>query len=113
MYDFLRKTRITEKDVKNKLVLDVGCGNGRYSLSASELGAGQVIGIDLIPSVYKTHKRLKKRNVQCVQADIFNLPFYSIREYISPFIPEFKPQNIKNVNPECFFQDIMAFLDTS
>ncbi len=33
-------------DVKNKSILDVGCGSGRYSVDFAQRGAKEVIGID-------------------------------------------------------------------
>lgn len=61
---------------KDKIVLDVGCGMGRYVNVVSKLGAKEVVGIDIIRSVdvaYSFTKELK--NVNFIQADILNLPF--------------------------------------
>src|SRR3990167_3209856 len=43
---FQNKSLLKPDEVKNKLVLDAGCGNGRYSYWAAQYG-GKVIGIDL------------------------------------------------------------------
>src|SRR5262245_54133923 len=42
---FTEKTGLTAADVKGKLVLDVGCGAGRFSEVVSRWG-GRVVGID-------------------------------------------------------------------
>ncbi|MBT3940962.1 methyltransferase domain-containing protein [Candidatus Woesearchaeota archaeon] len=72
---FHEKTLLRSKELKGKLVLDAGCGNGRYTYQARKCGA-EVFGFDLGPGVesaYKNTKHLGK--VHIIQADIFNLPF--------------------------------------
>ena len=64
-------------ELKDKLVLDAGCGMGRYSEVASKFGAN-VIGVDYSFAVDEAYENIGKRpNVQFIQADIFNLPFAS------------------------------------
>lgn len=59
-----------------KLVLDAGCGMGRFSVSAAGLGAGRVIGVDLSESVEAArHFSRDLPDVAIVQADIYRLPF--------------------------------------
>ncbi len=63
-------------DVRGKLVLDGGCGMGRFSAVCSRLGAQQVVAIDIsraVETAYKNTRHLP--NVHVVQADIYNLPF--------------------------------------
>ncbi|MCP5062686.1 MAG: methyltransferase domain-containing protein [Ignavibacteriae bacterium] len=72
--DFNKKTLFYEENMKDKLVLDVGCGNGRYCYAATLQGAN-VIGVDLNDAIHFTYKNVKKHGVQCVQGDILNLPF--------------------------------------
>ena len=63
-------------DVRNKVVLDGGCGMGRFSAVCSRLGAAEVVGIDLsraVEAAYENTRRLP--NVHLVQADIHQLPF--------------------------------------
>ena len=74
-YDFARKTGVKKGQINGDLVLDVGCGNGRFSVAAKEFGAAQVVSIDLISSIDKTYHRVKDKGISCVQADILNLPF--------------------------------------
>jgi SAM-dependent methyltransferase len=72
--DFIRKTGLTRSDLAGKLVLDVGCGMGRYAEVASRWGA-QVVGIDLSQAVEAAARNLAERDVTIFQADVFSLPF--------------------------------------
>lgn len=38
-------------EIKNKTVLDIGCGSGRYALGLASKHPGQVLGIDISPSM--------------------------------------------------------------
>jgi SAM-dependent methyltransferase len=72
---FLSKTGINPVELHDKLVLDAGCGSGRYARVAGESDA-TVIGIDLslaVDTAYATTCHLP--NVHIIQADIFRLPF--------------------------------------
>src|SRR5439155_11051167 len=72
---FREKSLLEPRDLKGKLVLDAGCGNGRYAHWAAQYG-GRVIGIDLGDGVESASKNIAHlAEVQIVQADIFNLPF--------------------------------------
>jgi SAM-dependent methyltransferase len=72
---FARKTGWGPADLEGKVVLDVGCGMGRFAEVASSWGA-RVVGVDLSDAVMAAHKNLGGRsNVAIVQADVFNLPF--------------------------------------
>ena len=72
---FREKTGFSPEDVKNKLVLDVGCGMGRFADVVSRWG-GQVVGIELSLAVEAAYANLAGRaNVRILQADLFRLPF--------------------------------------
>lgn len=72
---FERKSMFNKNDLNGKLVLDAGCGNGRYSYAAYKYGA-KVIAIDLSKSVEAAFENTKGiNNISVVQADLFNLPF--------------------------------------
>ena len=72
---FHRKSLLEPEDLKNKLVLDAGCGNGRYSYWAAQYSK-YTIGIDLGDGVESASKNLANyENVQIIQCDIFNPPF--------------------------------------
>jgi SAM-dependent methyltransferase len=72
---FRHKSLLQPEDLRNRLILDAGCGNGRYSYLAAKYG-GNVIGIDLGDGVEAARLNTKDvSNIQIVQSDIFNLPF--------------------------------------
>lgn len=72
---FFEKTGFEKKELKGKLVLDAGCGMGRFAEIAANYGA-EVIGIDLSFAVDAAYQNLdKRRKCHFIQADIFNLPF--------------------------------------
>ena len=72
---FREKSLLYPEEIQGKLVLDAGCGNGRYSNWSAQYGA-EVIGIDLGDGVESAYKNLKDlENVHIIQGDIFHLPF--------------------------------------
>ncbi|GIU81091.1 MAG: methyltransferase domain-containing protein [Acidobacteria bacterium] len=72
--NFLRQIGLTPELVEGKLVLDAGCGAGRYSDVVSRWGA-KVVGVDLSSAVEASYENLSSRGVKIIQADIMNLPF--------------------------------------
>ena len=67
---------------RGKVVLDAGCGWGRYSLLAAEFGAATVIGVDLgdaIDVAFDVTRHLP--NVLMVQADVLRLPLTRSIDY--------------------------------
>jgi len=72
--DFRLKTGFTPEEFAGKLVLDVGCGMGRYAEVATRWGAA-VVGIDLSLAAEAAAENLHDRQAAFFQADIFNLPF--------------------------------------
>jgi len=72
--DFRRRTGFKPEDLKGKLVLDVGCGTGRFAEVATRWGA-QVIGVDLSAAAEVAAKNLAQRDFLSFQADVFALPF--------------------------------------
>jgi SAM-dependent methyltransferase len=72
---FLEYTRTLPSDFRGKLVLDAGCGNGRYAKLANDWGA-RVIAVDISAAVDVASVNLAERpGVDVVQADLFKLPF--------------------------------------
>lgn len=72
---FIEKTGFRPADLRGKLVLDVGCGMGRFSDVASRWGA-TVVGIDLTSAVDAAYANIGTRdNVHLAQANVFDLPF--------------------------------------
>ena len=72
--DFRRKTGLRPEDLKGKLVLDVGCGMGRFAEVATRWGA-QVVGVDLSAAAEVAARNLADRDFVAFQADVFALPF--------------------------------------
>jgi len=73
---FLEETLWDSELLNNKLVLDAGCGAGRFSEIALELGA-RLIAVDFSSAVDTAHKNLKTEKKLVVQADLSNLPIQS------------------------------------
>jgi len=69
-----RKTGLRPEDLRGKVVLDVGCGMGRFADVATRWGA-RVVGIDLSTAVEEAASNLADRDFVALQADIFALPF--------------------------------------
>jgi SAM-dependent methyltransferase len=72
--DFILRTRLGPADLRDKLVLDVGCGMGRYADVATRWGA-RVVGIDLSQAVEAAAANLADREATILQADALRLPF--------------------------------------
>lgn len=72
--DFRERTGFSPEDMAGKLVLDVGCGMGRFADIATRWGA-RVIGIDLSLACEVAARNLADRNATFLQADVFKLPF--------------------------------------
>jgi len=71
---FRRRTGFRPEDLAGKLVLDVGCGMGRFAEVATRWGA-HVVGIDLSLASEVAAKNLTERAATIFQADVFKLPF--------------------------------------
>lgn len=65
-------------DLGRCLILDAGCGIGRFSDVALEYGAGYVISVDAAPAaIASAQKLLKGKAATVMQADLLNLPIAS------------------------------------
>jgi 2-polyprenyl-3-methyl-5-hydroxy-6-metoxy-1,4-benzoquinol methylase len=71
---FRMKTALRPEELEGKLVLDVGCGMGRFAEVATRWGA-RVVGIDLSAAAEVAAKNLSDREFVAFQADVFSLPF--------------------------------------
>jgi len=72
---FATKTGFNLADMNNKLVLDAGCGSGRYMETSLNQGA-EVVGIDSSLAVDASYANLGGHSkAHIVQADINKLPF--------------------------------------
>lgn len=71
---FRKRTGIHPSELRGKLVLDVGCGMGRFADVATRWGA-RVVGIDLSGACEVAARNLGERPFVALQADVLNLPF--------------------------------------
>src|SRR5947209_7703688 len=71
---FRRRTGFRPEDLAGKLVLDVGCGMGRFAEVATRWGA-HIVGIDLSLAAEVAAKNLADRSATIFQSDVFKLPF--------------------------------------
>ena len=71
---FRQRTGFSPEDLAGKLVLDVGCGMGRFADVAARWGA-HVVGIDLSLASEVAAQNLAGRSATIFQADVFKLPF--------------------------------------
>jgi len=72
---FCEKTGFSPEEIRGKLVLDVGCGTGRFAEVASRWGA-RVVGIDLSSAAEVAARNLADRELVTIfQADARALPF--------------------------------------
>jgi SAM-dependent methyltransferase len=72
---FLEQTGWTQADLEGKLVLDAGCGAGRFSEIALSLGA-EVVAIDYSSAIDACASNLGDNpRLHLAQADIYALPF--------------------------------------
>jgi SAM-dependent methyltransferase len=64
------------EDVHDALVLDAGCGNGRFTRACAALGPRSVIGIDPSQSVLAARANTAHlSNAAILQGDLYDLPF--------------------------------------
>jgi len=72
---FFGETEFRAESLQGALVLDAGCGSGRFLKVASECGA-RVIGVDLSSAVdVASENHASDANIGIVQASITELPF--------------------------------------
>lgn len=74
---FDSKCRLTNTELSEGIILDAGCGNGRYTYEAATRGKALIIGVDIgngaVNAAYKNCSSLN--NVLIIQASLFALPF--------------------------------------
>jgi SAM-dependent methyltransferase len=71
---FLVKTGVAADQLAGRLVLDAGCGGGRYARLVGSSGA-RVVGADLSSAVIKAAQLCESLpNVAIIQADLLDLP---------------------------------------
>ena len=72
---FLSDSQLSEPELHGKIILDAGCGMGRYTRVAGQMGE-EVIGVDLSQSILKAYQKNRDNpSVHIVQGDLLQLPF--------------------------------------
>lgn len=72
---FRQKTGFAPDELRGKLVLDAGCGTGRYMEIAAQMGA-EVIGVDLSYAVDAAYANMgSRKGIHIVQVDLRKMPF--------------------------------------
>lgn len=73
---FRNRTGLTEADLAGALVLDAGCGMGRYLRMAAEMGARGVVGLDLSEAVRAARDLTADLpGVELTRGDLLRPPF--------------------------------------
>ena len=73
---FLDNLNLTEDDIRGAVVLDAGCGPGRYTRQLGEHGARLVVGLDINEAVDEAFETCRGvPNVEIVQGNVFEPPF--------------------------------------
>jgi SAM-dependent methyltransferase/uncharacterized protein YbaR (Trm112 family) len=74
---------VTPDHFAGKVVLDAGCGMGRFLKRAADFGSQEVIGVDLSGSVDVAYRYVRQLpNTHVIQADIMALPLKPVFDYI-------------------------------
>jgi SAM-dependent methyltransferase len=74
---------VTPDFFRDKIVLDAGCGMGRFLKLAADFGSREVIGVDLSQSVDVAYQHVRHLpNAHVIQADIMALPLKQSFDYI-------------------------------
>lgn len=72
---FFSQSRWTEGELRDRLVLDVGCGSGRFAEIALSAGA-RVVAMDYSNAVDAARENLHGNHaITFIQADVFHMPF--------------------------------------
>jgi ubiquinone/menaquinone biosynthesis C-methylase UbiE/uncharacterized protein YbaR (Trm112 family) len=72
---FWSETNWTKEEIAEKLILDAGCGAGRF-LDVVSNSKAEVIGVDISSAIDAAKANLEGRNnIHFVQASIYDLPF--------------------------------------
>lgn len=80
-FDFIAPLK--EDVFRGKIVLDAGCGSGRFTEILLSHGAAIVVGVDLSSSVEVAFEATRQyENALIIQASLFELPVHSIFDYI-------------------------------
>jgi SAM-dependent methyltransferase len=75
-WTFVNRTGLHATELAGKVVLDGGCGMGRYLRVAADMGPALLVGVDLSGAVVAAQELTADwAEVGIVQGDLFHLPF--------------------------------------
>ena len=92
----LYKHIVKDKDIKNKIVLDLGCGYGWFCLMAEERGAKKIYGVEITEKDLETAKKyIKSDIIEFKVGSSIDIPFpdNSLDTVISWEVIEHIPEN--------------------
>src|ERR1700678_2770425 len=73
---FRTRTGLASSDLEGKIILDAGCGMGRYLRIAAESSVRLIVGVDLSAAVVAARELTCERpEIAVVQGDLLRLPF--------------------------------------
>ncbi len=72
--NFFKRLGINSDYIKNKTVLDVGCGSGQLAINIAKYGC-EVIGTDISASLEKAVEKSNVNNIDFINADVMKIPF--------------------------------------
>lgn len=73
---------VTPEFIRGKVVLEGGCGKGRHTRAVAEMGAREIIGVDLSQAVEAAYRNTRDLpNAHIIQADIYRLPLKPSFDY--------------------------------
>lgn len=95
-------------DLSNKTVLDLGCGDGFFTIALANSGAKHVIGIDNAKEqIQLAHKKTHPKNITYKLGDIFKDRLPTADIILTPFVVNYA-QSVDNL--EFLFQNIYQSL---
>lgn len=95
---------IKQLDLKDKMLLELGCGSGIVALYAAKKGA-QVTASDINPSALEALKDASVKNnlkLDIINSDLFNAITYPSFDYII-INPPYYPKTPKNIKEQAWF----------
>lgn len=79
LINLLKQGGYNIEEFREKKILDVGCGSGRFSIGFAQLGAKEVTGIDLGKTGIKIGtnfiEKFNLKNIKLIEGNVLSLPF--------------------------------------
>ena len=73
----IEQSELSNNDFKDKTILEIGAGNGRFTEILLDFGA-KVIAVDFSSAIYANYRNnldnVKAGNLLCIRGDVFDLP---------------------------------------